>query len=474
MELRAFQRRFLDGALAEGIDTSALSIPRGNGKSFLAAHILQRCLTPDDELFESGAEYLLGAASLEQARNVYRPLRAELEPTGDYRFIDSVTRLGITHKPSNTKLRVMSSNAKAAFGIVGTPIAVLDEPGAWEVNGGELMADALKTAQGKPDSRLRLIFVGTLAPSTSGWWHDLVDGGSNRSTYVQVLQGERSTWDKWSTIKRTNPLMSSFPESRAKLLEERDEGRQDSRLRARFLSFRLNVPTADESVTLLTVEDWERQATRETPAAEGAPIVAVDLGGGRAWSAAVAVWRSGRVEALASAPGIPDLAAQEKRDRVPAQTYSRLVREGRLSVSEGLRVQPPSDLWAAVVEHWGTPVKVVADRFRVPELQDAVQGEAPLEPRITRWSESSADIRALRKMVKDGPLVVDEESRSLVSASLAVATVKNDDQGNVRLQKRSTNNTARDDVAQALVLAAGAWHRASLQPEGRLTHVVLR
>ena len=98
---------------------------------------------------------------------MFRPLRAELEPTGDYRFIDSVTRLGITHKPTNTKLRVMSSNAKSAFGIVGTPVCVLDEPGAWEVNGGELMHDALKTAQGKPESRLRLIFVGTLAPSVS-------------------------------------------------------------------------------------------------------------------------------------------------------------------------------------------------------------------------------------------------------------------------------------------------------------------
>ena len=474
MELRPFQRRFLDGALAEGIDTSALSLPRGNGKSFLAAYILQRCLTPGDDLFEAGAEYLLGAASLEQARNVFRPLRAELEPTGAYRFIDSITRLGVTHVESNTKLRVMSSNAKSAFGIVGTPVCVLDEPGAWEVNGGELMHDALKTAQGKPESRLRLIFVGTLAPSVSGWWHDLIDGGSNRSTFVQVLQGERATWDKWATIRRANPLMSTFPESRAKLLEERDEGRQDSRLRARFLSYRLNVPSADESVTLLTVEDWERQAQRETPPADGPPIVGIDLGGGRAWSAAVGVWQSGRVEALASAPGIPTLSAQEKRDRVPAQTYSKLLAEGRLVVSEGLRVQPPSDLWATVVSHWGQPVKVVADRFRIPELMDAIQGDCVLEPRITRWSESSADIRALRKMIKDGPMVVDEGSRALVSASLAAATVKNDDAGSVRLVKRGHNNTGRDDVAAALTLAAGAWQRASLQPEGRMTHVVLR
>ena len=473
MELRPFQRRFLAQALSDSVDTSVLSIPRGNGKSTLSAYILERCLTPGDPLFEAGAEYLLGAASLEQARNAYRPLRAALEPTGDYRFIDSVTRLGITHEETNTKLRVLSSNAKTAFGIVGTPLAVLDEPGSWEVTGGSLMHDALATAQGKPESRLRLIFTGTLAPSTAGWWTDLVDGGSFASTYGQALQGERSTWDSWSTIRKANPLMVLYPESRAKLLEERDAARSDSRLKARFLSYRLNVPASDESVTLLTVDDWERMAARETPPAEGAPICAIDLGAGRAFSAAVAVWQSGRVEALALAPGIPDLETQERRDRVEAQTYTNLAAEGRLAVAKGLRVQPASALWESVRAHWGAPVKIVCDRFRIGELQDAVQGAAPIEPRMTRWSESSEDIRALRRMVKDGPMVVSEESRSLVSAALSRSQVLNDDAGNVRLQKQGSSNCARDDVAAALVLGAGAWARASSRPEGRLTHVVI-
>ena len=195
MELRPFQRRFLARALSDHVDTSVLSLPRGNGKSTLSAYILQRCLTPDDQLFEAGAEYLLGAASLEQARNAYRPLRAALEDSGEYRFIDSVTRLGITHVATNTKLRVMSSNAKTAFGIVGTPVCVLDEPGSWETTGGALMFDALVTAQGKPESRLRLLFTGTLAPSSSGWWTDLVDGAHTAlSTYRRCrVNGRRGT-----------------------------------------------------------------------------------------------------------------------------------------------------------------------------------------------------------------------------------------------------------------------------------------
>ena len=49
---------------------------------------------------------------------VYGFVRAALEPTGEYRWIDSITRLGITHKESNTKLRIISSNGKTAMGLV--------------------------------------------------------------------------------------------------------------------------------------------------------------------------------------------------------------------------------------------------------------------------------------------------------------------------------------------------------------------
>ena len=82
-----------------------------------------------------------------------------------------------------------------------------------------------------------------------------------------------------------------------------------------------------------------------------------------------------------------------------------------------------------------------------------------LEPRVTRWSDAAADIRALRKHSKDGPLSVDENSRALLIASLAAAQVKSDDAGNTRLVKRSTSNSSRDDVAAALTLAIGAFAR---------------
>ena len=455
--LRPFQRQFLSRALAPEYDTACLSIPRGNGKSWLAAHILTRCLSPGDKLHEPGKEYILGAASIEQARLCYRFVREVLEPRGGYRFLDSATRIGITHKATNTRLRVISSNAKGAMGLVGVPLAVMDEPGSYETIGGELMLDALTTAQGKPGSPLKLIFIGTLAPSRSGWWIDMVTDGTVGSTYVMALQGDRKQWSTWATIRKANPLTAISSKFRKKLLEERDAGLSDSRKRARFLSYRINQPTADEASTLLSVEDWEFVVGRPVGDVKGKPVVGVDLGGGRAWSAAVAVWPSGRIEAVALTGGVPDIAAQERRDRTKAGTYQALVDAGTLVVDQGLRVPRPSLLVDYICSAW-RPRVVVCDRFRLNDLFDASKGRVRVSGRVTRWSEATADIRALRKQCKDGPLNCDPGSRKLIEASLLVSTVKSDDGGSMKLVK-SKANTARDDVCAALLLAAGAVAR---------------
>ena len=463
IQLERFQRRFVSKATDPKIDRAILSIARGNGKTYLAAHLLTRAMTPGDPLHVPGSEYLLCAASIEQARLCYRFIRADLEPTGDYRFIDSATRIGIVSKRDNTRLRVLSSNGKTSMGITGCPLLVADEPGSWEVNGGQLMADAIFTAMGKPGSPMRVVFIGTLAPSLSGWWHDLVAGGSHGGTYVQSLTADTTKWDDWREIARCNPLTKISKEFRAKLREELAAAQADTRLKARFLSYRLNVPSGDESQVLLTVDDWERVTTRPVAERVGKPIIGVDLGGGRAFSAAVAVWKSGRVEAVAVCPGIPSIADQERRDRVPAGTYQALVDCGTLRVAHGLMVQPPAQLVDAIIERWGTPATIVCDRFREKDLRDASKGIS-IEARVTQWSEASFDIRALRRFAKDGPFSCELVSRGLLAAGLSVATVQNDTAGNSRLIK-SKNNTARDDAPAAWLLAAGAFDRALSKPK---------
>ena len=173
------------------------------------------------------------------------------------------------------------------MGLVGCALgSICDEPGAWETTvGGQLLFDAIETAKGKPGSPLRSLYIGTLAPSMSGWWHDLALSKSGQGRAILALQGDREKWDSWAEICRVNPLTKIAPEFRKQLRSELQAAQADTRLKARFMSYRMNVPSADEATMLLSVDDWERMiAERDVAERSGRPIVAIDLGGGRAWS----------------------------------------------------------------------------------------------------------------------------------------------------------------------------------------------
>ena len=273
MKLQPFQKRFIRAVGQRSTLTAALSLPRANGKSWLAAHIAAQEL----QRIEAHEEIALCAASIEQGRIVFRFIRQMLGEEG-WRYLDSAQRIAIT-RADGARLRVIGSNGRTAMGLVDTPLVIADEPGAWEVNKGGLMWDAITTAQGKPGSPLRVVIIGTLAPAQAGWWHDLIGTGTSGTAYVQALQANPDKWDDWKEIMRVNPLAKVSPEFRAKLKEEREEARGDSRLKARFLSYRLNVPSADESEVLLTVPDWKIAMARDVPDRVGQPIVGVDLGG---------------------------------------------------------------------------------------------------------------------------------------------------------------------------------------------------
>ena len=67
-KLRPFQRQFVRAVESPAYDTVALSGPRGLGKTFLAAHVLARAMTPGDSLHQPGAEYVLDDAGRRSIR----------------------------------------------------------------------------------------------------------------------------------------------------------------------------------------------------------------------------------------------------------------------------------------------------------------------------------------------------------------------------------------------------------------------
>ena len=474
IRLRPFQRKAVRALESGRYDVVVLSTPRAQGKSTLAAELCRRALTPGDTLHVAGSESLLVASTIAQSRKTcFKLLRRAIEggeSPGDYSISESVNGCHVRHRASNTRVSVVAGSAKATLGLVGCPLVVMDEPGAYELEAGAALWDAVDTALGKPESPLRVFIIGHLAPratSAGHWYFDLVHAGTTGRTHVQLIQGRRERWDQASEVRRCSPLSWDFPASRRKLFEQRDRARSDSARLSAFLAYRLNLPERDAASVLLTVLDWLKVRARPVSDPEGLPVIGIDMGESRAWSACVAVWPSGRTEAAAIAPGIPSLSEQERRDGVPRNTYQRLADGGALRVAEGLHV-PTAGMMADLVRSRWKPRAMVADRRRIQELWDA---KLPVEARVTRWFEGSSDIRALRKAARDGALSVVPEACDLLEASLSVATVKDDGEGNMRLVKRGTNNQSRDDVAAAWTLAVGAVSR--LPRARRLYHGVV-
>ena len=450
-DLRPFQRRFLKGALAPGIEIAALSLPRGNGKTTLLAYLATRAMTPGDELFVPGAQNVLIAGSIKQSRPGFRLARAALGES-NYRFEDSNQVVKAVHVDSQTRLDIHAANAKTALGWLGARLILVDEgavvgPGLW---------DAIVTTAGK--GLTTIVVCGTLAPSgRDDWWPTLVKRGSGPGVHVMVLAGDPDAWDTWPTIRKCNPLTAVNPRLRRTLIRERNEARHDDRLRARFLSLRLNVPSRTDDRELIPPHQWQTVLDRPVPPREGQPVLGLDLGAARSWSAAALWWRNGRAEVYASIPGIPDIDVQERSLGLGRGVLSSLVDRGVVVVAEGKRVADIDVLLDRLpaVNLQG----VVADRFLSGALADALSARRypPCEWRTGQWSAATEDLAAFRRFVLDGPLSVAPECRTLATLGMIEAEIERDTSGNARLHKRDLRK--RDDVAAALLLAGGAVRR---------------
>ena len=306
---------------------------------------------------------------------------------------------------------------------VGEPLAleasvrliIADEPGAWGPTAGRRLWDACATALGK--RRTTLIAIGTLAPSpTTGpasWWPSIVASGSGDGRHISLLQADPEKWRDFAEVLKCNPV-SAISSHLRKTLEREHEAALKSELAARtFRQYRLNLPGDPvDAQPLITSSEWQRVVERQVPACEGSPVVGIDLGGTRSWSAACAIWPSGRIEAWAVAPGVPGLADQEREDQVAEASYSELVRSGGLVVDEG-RAVPDIGLLLARIWSW-EPQVLVCDPFRTQELHQVVAGRVRIVERARGGGESTSNVQALRSRLLDTAAGVTQSSRDLL------------------------------------------------------------
>ena len=337
-------------------------------------------------------------------------------------------------------MRIVSSDARRALGLgANVRLIVADEPGAWSPIQGRRLWDAMLTSLGK--RKTQILVVGTLAPAP----------------LTGLLQADAEKWGDFDEVLRCNPVAAINPHLRRTLEREHAAALESDRAARTFKMYRLNLPGDPvESQPLITSAEWERVCARPVPACEGRPVVGVDLGGNRSWSAAAALWPNGRVESWAVAPGVPSLAEQERDDHVADGSYAELVAAGGLSVDAGRAVPSVSRLLSRI---WAwDPLAIVSDPYRAPELHQVVSGRVRVIERARSGGEATSNVQSLRSLLLDTGAGVTEASRALLAAAWAQTNLVIDSAGLTRVTKLD-NRRSRDDAAAALLLAAGEMAR---------------
>ena len=464
--LMPFQQSYVDALcrVNHPPDVAALSVPRGNGKSWLCGGLVARALTPGDKLHEPGVENILVSSSMNQARIVLEFARTALGEVEGYRWRAD----GVTHVASRARVRIVSSDARRALGLgANVRIIIADEPGAWSPIQGRRLWDAMLTSLGK--RKTQIVVVGTLAPAPltgpASWWPGFIKQGSGDGRHVALLQADPAKWTDFDEVLKCNPVSSINPHLRRTLEREHRAALESDRAARTFRQYRLNIPGDPvDAQPLVTSAEWERVCARPVPECEGSPVVAVDLGGNRSWSAAAAVWPTGRIECWAVAPGVPTLAEQEHADHVADGSYSELVRSGGLSVDAG-RAVPSVERLLSRVWAW-EPSCIVSDPYRSAELGQAVGGRARIIERARSGGESTSNVQSLRSLLLDTGAGVTEASRALLAAAWLQTNLVIGNDGLTKVTKLDARRS-RDDASAALLLAAGERARRPVPVELR-------
>ena len=463
-----WQRRFIRGAFADGVQSAALSVGRGNGKTALLSGIAAATL--DGPLQFRRGETLIVASSFAQARIAFEHVLAflgdQLADRRKWRISDSMQVASIEHRPSGARVRVLGSDPRRAHGLAPT-LTLADEPAQWPSSTGERMVAALRTAAGK-QPRSNFVALGTRPADAEHWFAKALAGSAQYAQCHAAKPGD-PRWHK-RTWTRANPSLQFMPDLLDAIRTEAAEAKADPSLLPQFEALRLNLGTSDVAeALLLTSGTWLRI---EGQAEASGPVVwGLDLGTSEAMSAVAGYWPdTGRLSVVAAFPTAPGLAERGLRDGVGG-LYQDMHNRGEVIQTGGQAVDYVPLIEEAMAR-FGAPSAVVADRWREKELRDAL-GKSGVPPaglivRGQGFKDGGEDVRAFRRACVSGR-VTPEPSR-LLRFAMAEARVQMDPAGNAKLAKKSDGgrrSNARDDAAAAAILAVSAGSRQAAAPQPR-------
>jgi len=469
IRLGEFQKRFIRGALADGVSIAALSVGRGAGKTMLGAGLALAALLGKIDK-QPRREVIIGAKTRDQGRIAWNFIEglAQSLPVKERKLLTFVRspRLEVRYEGNGGghALRVLASDAKNALGLAPV-FSLLDERGFWDKDKGDDLEAAIFSALGKRGGRA--VVISTSAPDSAHSFSQLLDE-PGENVYVQEHRApEGCAPDDIEALKIANPgAISGIGSSLAWLQgEARRAIKRGGSTLSNFRLFNLNQRVSGETRdVLLTADEWLRCEVNELPPRHGEVVIGIDLGGSASMTAAAFYWpATSRLECLGWFPSQPSLLDRGQNDGV-SNRYVEMSGRGELSTLGAMTV-PVAPWLSEVMRHVeGQPVVALCmDRYKQAELGQAIDAAGIRAPIIWRgfgFKDGNEDCDRFRRACFDG--LVKAKPSLLLRSAFADAVCLRDPANNIKLAK--ARSLGRIDAASASVLAVAHGARILAQP----------
>lgn len=466
--LEAWQRWLLDVIFEVDPETGkrifkdvTIMLPRGNGKSTLAAALGFYFLLFDDE---GGSEVISAATSKEQAKIVFD---AAIQMRAASPQLSSLTKKfhsSIVHHETASVWKPIARLADAAQGL-NSHAVIIDE---YHVHKTGELREVLKRGQ-KKRSEPMLLMITTEAGSEMTPLGRLQKGfrdGAERETIHSCLEVFRdrasaSILARWGVPNSVNRGDVRFDDeslvracSPAEWLDPKRiiaEGlNSPDTIESDYARYDLNMLVASDGEEGFPMSSWDECANPAEIAHGGELIIGVDIGYRTDWSAVVAAGNSVGDDSV--------VAVKQFLFQPPKEEGMELDLEATVDAK----------VWELAEAHDG-PVVLAADPALATRLlqQAAMRGIETLEYRFA-WSVASADSVSLMDIVQRRKLAHDGDPTMRIHMS------------NLRVRKASdgafrwhdhpakkTNPNYPNDGGIALMIAVGEWARRKALNEER-------
>lgn len=461
LTLAPFQKQFVKGALADGINVAVLSIGRGNAKTALSAGLALGAVMGkwDDQ---PRREIVIAARTRDQGRIAFNFVTGFIEylpeEEQDQFTIRRNPRLEIEYGDGHL-IKVIAADGKSALGSAPT-LVLMDERGHWAAEQGDALEHALLSGLGKRAGRALIISTSAATDAHPfSVWLDQDQPGVYRQEH-RPSPGLPA--DDLDSLKEANPGALCGIGANIEWLQGQAR-RAIARGGSTLTSFRLynrNERVSGETRdVLLTVDEWLSCEASDLPEREGQVVIGIDLGGSASMTAAAFYWPdTGRLECLGTFPSRPSLLDRGQSDGVNDR-YVEMERRGELTTL-GDQTVPVAPWLAEVVRHveGETVAALVMDRYKQAELGEAIDRtgiRAPIVWRGMGFKDGNEDCERFRRAVFDAKVVTSPSL--LLRSAFADAVTLRDPANNLKLAK--ARSTGRIDAAAATVLAVSEGAR---------------